>query len=92
MDVFSGIMRGMGKSFLPMMVSLIGSCVFRIVWIILLCPGFPEPIQTLYISYPISWILTAGVHLICCIVTWTYRVRKLKREEAANASVQEAAV
>ena len=92
MDVFSGIMRGMGKSFLPMMVSLIGSCVFRIVWIILLCPGFPEPIQTLYISYPISWILTAGVHLICCIVTWTYRVRKLKREEAANASLQEAAV
>ena len=88
MDVFSGIMRGMGKSFLPMMVSLIGSCVFRIVWIILLCPGFPEPIQTLYISYPISWILTAGVHLICCIVTWTYRVRKLKREEAAAAAEQ----
>ena len=39
MDVGSGIMRGMGKSFLPMSVSLVGSCVFRIVWIMLLCPG-----------------------------------------------------
>ena len=85
MDVGSGIMRGMGKSFLPMMVSLIGSCVFRIVWIMLLCPGYPAPIETLYWSYPISWILTAGVHLICCAVTWIYRVRKLKREQAALA-------
>ena len=83
MDVASGIMRGMGKSFLPMGVSLVGSCVFRIVWIILLCPGYPEPIETLYWSYPISWILTAGVHLICCACTWIYRVRKLKRERAA---------
>ena len=91
MDVFSGIMRGMGKSFLPMMVSLIGSCVFRIVWIMLLCPGFPEPIETLYWSYPISWILTAGVHLICCTCTWIYRVRKLKREQAANEALPEPA-
>jgi Na+-driven multidrug efflux pump len=85
MDVGSGIMRGMGKSFLPMMVSLIGSCMFRIVWIMLLCPGYPASIETLYWSYPISWILTAGVHLICCAVTWIYRVRKLKREQAVLA-------
>ena len=92
MDVFSGIMRGMGKSFLPMMVSLIGSCVFRIVWIMLLCPGAPAPIEMLYISYPISWILTAGVHLICCAVTWIHRMRKLKREGAAKAAEQATAV
>jgi putative MATE family efflux protein len=89
MDVGSGIMRGMGKSFLPMMVSLIGSCVFRIVWIQLLCPGYPESIQTLYISYPISWILTAGVHLICCVVTWIMRVRKLKQEQSLARSEPE---
>ena len=91
MDVFSGIMRGMGKSFLPMMVSLIGSCVFRIVWIMLFCPGDPAPIEMLYISYPISWILTAGVHLICCAVTWIYRVRKLKCEQAQRNELPESA-
>ncbi len=91
MDVGSGIMRGMGKSFLPMGVSLVGSCVFRIVWILLLCPGFPAPIETLYWSYPISWILTAGVHLICCVCTWTHRVRKLKREQAENEALPEPA-
>ena len=89
MDVFSGVMRGMGKSFLPMMVSLIGSCVFRIVWIMLFCPGFPEPIEMLYLSYPYSWILTSAVHLVCCIWTWTYRVRKLKREQAEQAQTEE---
>jgi Na+-driven multidrug efflux pump len=72
-----------------MMVSLIGSCVFRIVWIQLFCPGYPESIQTLYISYPISWILTAGVHLICCVVTWIMRVRKLKQEQSLAQSEPE---
>ena len=89
MDVGSGVMRGMGKSFLPMMVSLIGSCAFRILWIEFICPIDPTNIQLLYISYPISWILTAGVHLICCAVTWIHRVRKLKREELAAEAAAE---
>ena len=63
MDVICGMLRGMGKTFVPMIVSLIGSCAFRIVWIYTVCVMFPDNILVLYISYPISWTLTAGAHL-----------------------------
>lgn len=62
MDVGCGLMRGIGKSVTPMIVSLLGSCVFRIVWIYTVCPSFPDDIRVLYLSYPISWFLTAAVH------------------------------
>ena len=90
MDVSSGVMRGMGKSFLPMMVSLIGSCVLRIMWVIWICPLDPTNIKLLYWSYPFTWVITAGAHLICIAITWTHRVRKLKREQAAEQLAQEA--
>ncbi len=82
MDVGCGIMRGMGKTFLPMIVSLVGSCVFRIVWIATVCPDFPDNIFVLYVSYPISWFITAAVHYGCCIVT----CRALMRLKAATAA------
>lgn len=68
MEVGCGIMRGMGKAILPMIVSLVGSCLLRIVWIQTLCAAFPENIIVLYVSYPVSWLLTAAVHFGCCAV------------------------
>lgn len=83
MDVGCGILRGMGKAVQPMIVSLLGSCVFRIVWVFTVCPLFPGQIMALYISYPISWIVTGGVHYIFCI----YFYRKLmKRKKQAELS------
>lgn len=63
MDVFCGMLRGMGQAVAPMVVSVMGACVFRTVWIYTVLVAFPS-LNTLYISYPISWILTGGVHLI----------------------------
>ena len=63
MDVLSNCMRGLGKSMTAMIVSLSGSCLFRIVWlktIYLLNPV----IEMVYIVYPISWVLTIGVYMI----------------------------
>ena len=57
MDVFCGVLRGMGATIVPMVVSILGACAFRILWIYAILP--------LYLSYPASWILTGGVHLIC---------------------------
>ena len=59
MDVTTGAIRGMGVSFRPMIVTILGVCVFRIVWIFTVfnIPQF-HTIQSLYISYPISWGLT----------------------------------
>lgn len=67
MEVGCGAMRGMGSSVVPMVVSLVGSCVFRIVWIYTVF-AWHHTTTTLYISYPLSWILTAAVHLLCCAI------------------------
>ena len=69
MEVGCGVMRGLGKSIPPMLVSLIGSCLFRVVWIFTVFAAFPTPI-VLYISYPISWVLTALAHFIFCHRTY----------------------
>lgn len=67
MDVICGSIRGLGYGILPMAVSLMGACVFRIVWI---CTVFKwdHTLSTLYWSYPISWTITALVHMICFLI------------------------
>ena len=67
MDVFCGVLRGMGAAMVPMFVSVMGACAFRIFWIYAILPLNPT-LEMLYYSYPVSWILTGGVHLICCLV------------------------
>ena len=82
MDVFCGIMRGMGASVVPMVVSILGACAFRIFWIYVILP-LHSTLDMLYISYPVSWILTGGVHLICCFVLLSrYPIRPGEEENA----------
>ncbi len=76
MDVGSAINRGMGKSLLSMIVSLIGAVVFRIIWVYTVCVIFPNNIMVLYVSYPISWALTTLAHFICAYFIY----KKLKNE------------
>ncbi|MCR5830004.1 MAG: MATE family efflux transporter [Lachnospiraceae bacterium] len=65
MDVMVGAMRGLGYSFMPMIVSLVGVVGVRLVWIALVfrLPQF-HVVETIYVSYPISWIATFLVHVI----------------------------
>ena len=69
MDVMVGVLRGLGSSIMPMIVSLIGACGFRLLWIatVFQIEQFHR-IETVYISYIISWILTAAAHFICFII------------------------
>ena len=71
MDVGSGIVRGMGKSMLSMIVTLIGSVALRVVWVYTICVAFPNNIQVLYLSYPISWLLTSIAQYVCAFVIYT---------------------
>ena len=88
MEVLSGLMRGMGKPLIPMIVSVLGSCVLRIVWIAVVCNAlFPGQIEYLYIAYPVTWIITSAAHLVCCIVTYKYLIRQ---RNARNALLNEA--
>ena len=65
MDTMVGQLRGIGCSILPMIVSLSGACLLRIVWIytIFAQPEF-HTLTVLYISYPISWGVTFLIHLL----------------------------
>ncbi len=64
MDVMVGSIRGLGYSVLPMLVSLTGACAFRVLWIFTVF-AWDRTLVCLYISYPVSWLLTASVHFIC---------------------------
>ena len=79
MEVGCGVLRGMGKSIPPMIISLLGSCVFRIVWIFTVCPFFPGDIKVLYLSYPISWIITTVAYLIASRFAYKEIVARTQR-------------
>lgn len=76
MDVMVGIMRGIGFSVIPMIVSLIGVCGFRLLWIatVFQIPQF-HTIEMVYISYPISWTITLIAH-VCCYLRVIKKVEK----------------
>ena len=84
MDTLASCLRGRGYSVIPMIVSLVGSCLLRLVWIATIFRMFRST-GTLYISYPISWALTAGVHLICLLVVRKKMNDQLKEESRLAA-------
>ena len=69
MDVMVGVLRGMGYAIMPMIVSLIGACGLRLVWIFTFFrqPMFHET-KYLYITYPVSWAVTFAAHLVCYFI------------------------
>ncbi len=75
MDVFSGMLRGMGESVLPMVVSMAGSCLLRVVWIYTIFAA-NRTLPVLYWSYPVSWLVTESVHLICYLYVKKRLIRR----------------
>lgn len=78
MDVLVGALRGIGYSIMPMIVSLIGACGLRLLWIatVFQIPEYHTQ-RTIYMSYPITWTITMTVHAICFI--WARR--KIAKKE-----------
>ena len=74
MDGMANSIRGIGHSLMPVISSLIGACLFRIIWLftIFLIPQFHTP-TTIFLSYPISWTLT----FIANVVFYNKYLRKL---------------
>ena len=79
MDVMVGALRGTGYSVLPMLVTLIGVCGLRLLWIatVFRIPQF-HTIETIYVSYPISWLLTFCCHLISFLVIFRRDSRRMQ--------------
>ena len=80
MDVMVGAMRGIGYSIVPMIVSLIGVCGFRLAWIAVLFTNEAyHTVNTVYVSYPISWAVTFLANAVFFIVFFK-RISKKKEE------------
>ena len=77
MDTMVGALRGVGYSLMPMIVSLIGACGLRIVWIFTAFQ-IHRSLWMLYISYPITWIITGGVHILCYILVRRKQLQTVK--------------
>lgn len=69
MDVMVGSLRGLGYSVMPMIVSLIGACGLRLLWIFTLFRAEQfHNVTSLYLTYPVSWLITFLAHVVCFIV------------------------
>jgi len=86
MDVLVGSLRGLGYSVMPMLVSLLGVCILRLVWIstIFQVPAF-HTVQTVYWSYPVTWTITALAHFLCYL--WAMRRLRRRLAEGQDAPV-----
>ena len=84
MDTLVGSLRGMGYSIMPMIVSLTGACALRIVWIMTIFQMNPT-LSTLFLSYPVSWFVTALAHFICYLIV---HHRFMKKHAAEMAEEQ----
>lgn len=80
MDVASGALRGFGRSISPMLISLTGSCLLRIVWIATVFRAFPQQ-AVIYLSYPVSWLITSAVLFLMIVITVIQFSNQIKREK-----------
>ncbi len=83
METTTGCIRGIGCSFTPMVTTIIGACVLRVVWVFTVyqIPQF-HTLSSLYISYPVSWVITAAVQIIIFLVVWRRQARRLVKPPA----------
>ncbi len=84
MDVMAGALRGIGYSIMPMIVSIVGVCVLRLIWLatVFQIPEFHK-IETVYLSYPVTWILTSLVYIVFFV--WI-RIRSVRKKSAPSAA------
>jgi Na+-driven multidrug efflux pump len=89
MDVMAGVLKGLGYSLAPMIISVICICGIRIVW---RYAAFPletfNSIEGIYLSYPISW----SVAFVCYLTLYIFARRKVKRLTAAKEISKESKV
>ena len=85
LDVGSYTMRGFGKSVAPTAISLLGACALRIVWIYtVFYPFYPDSIDVLYLSYPITWLVTALAYV-------PFIIREFKKHQNESEELIETA-
>ena len=75
MNIFVGAMRGLGSSLTPMVVSIFGVCVLRVVWIYTIFP-LDRTFTMLFLSYPVTWVVTTLIEIVCFIVIRKHAIQR----------------
>lgn len=84
METIAGTIRGLGSSVTPMIVSLIGACLLRIVWILTVFEQ-NRTFETLFLSYPVTWIITIAMHTVVLLAIYK------KKKKAAESEAEQPA-
>ncbi len=84
MDISTGALRGIGESVAPMIISILGICCFRMLWIytVFSIPEHHTP-QVLFSSYGISWTLTFVIQISVFLAKLRKKCREQDKAEAA---------
>ncbi len=80
MQVFAGGLRGMGRSLEPMIISIVGVCGLRIVYIYTIFALFPQ-LNVLYLSYPSSWFCAMAANMICYFIVSRKLINSQKKAQ-----------
>lgn len=88
MNSFAYTMRGMGKSFTAMLISLFGACLSRIVWIYAVKALFPGEIIWVFLSYPVTWVLTVLVYIAIVLPMFKKMDKKAQADRAEQTDGQ----
>ena len=83
-EIFSGTLRGMGTAITPMVITLCGICVLRVVWIYEVFPIIHK-FETIEASYPITWIITSFLFLMYYLYYLKHKAGKLLGKTEENA-------
>ena len=73
-DVLSGTLRGMGASTVPMVVTILGACGLRIVWIMTIF-AHNRTLKMLFMVFPVSWLVTILALVVCFLMIWKKRLQ-----------------
>ena len=86
METCCGMVRGLGRSWMPMVVTIFGACVLRIIWIYTIFQTH-HTLDVLYLSYPVSWVVTSAVHVLCFVLIYRRMMARWNtHKEEENAS------
>ncbi len=74
-DTIAGVLRGLGYSIVPTFTTIMGACVFRIIWVVAVFPQY-KTLSSLMISYPISWTMIAACNGLLLFFVFRKMLRK----------------
>ncbi len=78
-EIFAGVLRGMGDAFIPMMITLFGICVLRVIWILFVFP-MHRTVEMIEMSYRVTWCTTSAMFLVYYLIY--INMKGIKNEKA----------